>query len=401
MDYDFITTCNWTATGTYTLRAYRGSYTDVVTSYSLFYRKKGTTPWTETTNGEVVISSTGEWEIGNDWNKDANNNVLSHHYNETSYINSCTSITYDETALGTTVGAYFLYGLFDSCYNLSTIGADALLPVGLTTVGTQFLTYTFRYISITSLPDNFNIPPLITTIDTYFLSRTFYSCDLTSLPDDFQIPTGIAGDVNGNFLYSTFGWCQDLTSLPDDFQIPTGITDAGTNFLEDLFYRCSSLTSLPISFQLPTGITVAGRDFLEGTFHSCSNLTAMPVGFQIPTGIAGYVSSDFMKYTWAYCSKLETMPVGFDIPSGITGVGSDFMDYTWYNCTALKNDRYTEPITFEFTTGTNTFGGSCPITADDPVVGTKVTPVLIEVNRPSLSTITGVQTAQGINTITF
>jgi hypothetical protein len=29
MDYDFITTCNWTATGTYTLQAYRGSNTNV------------------------------------------------------------------------------------------------------------------------------------------------------------------------------------------------------------------------------------------------------------------------------------------------------------------------------------------------------------------------------------
>ena len=48
MDYDFITTCNWTATGTYTLRAYRGSSTNVVTTHyaSIFYRKKGTSTWT-------------------------------------------------------------------------------------------------------------------------------------------------------------------------------------------------------------------------------------------------------------------------------------------------------------------------------------------------------------------
>ena len=55
-DYDFITTCNWTSTGTFTLRAYRGSTTDVVTSYSLFYRKVGDETWTETTNGQVGIS---------------------------------------------------------------------------------------------------------------------------------------------------------------------------------------------------------------------------------------------------------------------------------------------------------------------------------------------------------
>jgi hypothetical protein len=40
MDYDFITTCNWTATGTYTLRAYRGSSTNVASSYTIYYRKK-------------------------------------------------------------------------------------------------------------------------------------------------------------------------------------------------------------------------------------------------------------------------------------------------------------------------------------------------------------------------
>jgi len=62
--------------------------------------------------------------------------------------------------------------------------------------------------------------------------------------------------------------------------------------------------------------------------------------------------------------------------------------YTWNNCTALDNDGDTEPITFEFTTGSATFGGTCPIVADSPIVGTKETPVEVEVNRPSGTDVT-------------
>ena len=68
MDYDFITTCNWTSTGTYALRAYRGSSTNVASSYTIYYRKKGTSTWSSTTNGQISITSTGEWEVANDWN---------------------------------------------------------------------------------------------------------------------------------------------------------------------------------------------------------------------------------------------------------------------------------------------------------------------------------------------
>ena len=58
MDYDFITTCNWTATGTYTLHAYRGSSTDVVTTHyaSIHYRKKGAATWeTLNSSGQMLL----------------------------------------------------------------------------------------------------------------------------------------------------------------------------------------------------------------------------------------------------------------------------------------------------------------------------------------------------------
>ena len=57
MDYDFITTCNWTATGTYTLQAYRGSNTNVASSYTIYYRKKGFNLEFNLTNGQMVITS--------------------------------------------------------------------------------------------------------------------------------------------------------------------------------------------------------------------------------------------------------------------------------------------------------------------------------------------------------
>jgi len=140
MDYDFITTCNWTSTGTFTLRAYRGSSTDIVTSVSLFYRKKGDANWIETTNGEVVIASTGEWEIANDWNK-SGNDCLTHSYYGITAINSCTVVYFDEVSLGTTVGSYFLYACWRGCTNLTSMPSEFNIPSGITTVGSYFLAY--------------------------------------------------------------------------------------------------------------------------------------------------------------------------------------------------------------------------------------------------------------------
>ena len=94
-DYDFITTCNWTSTGTFTLRAHRGSTENVVSSYTLYYRKKGTSTWSSTTNGQIVISSTGEWEVANDWNR-SGSNVLTHSYFEITAIDEVTDVYFNE-----------------------------------------------------------------------------------------------------------------------------------------------------------------------------------------------------------------------------------------------------------------------------------------------------------------
>ena len=261
MDYDFITTCNWTSTGTYTMRAYLGSNLNVVTSYSLFYRKKGDLTWIETTNGQVVISSTGEWEIGNDWNK-VGDNVLTHSYLSITDIDSCTDVYFNETTLGTTIGDYFLYVAWASCTNLS---------------------------------------------------------------------------------------------------------------------------SMPTGFNLPTGITTVGDYFLLSTWNGCSNLSSMPSGFNLPTGLTTF-GAFFLANTWDSCTNLTSMPTGFNLPTGITTAGFLFLNSTWNNCTLLSDDDYTEPITIEFTTGYRTFGGTTPITTTDPIVGTKETPVLIQVNRQATRT---------------
>ena len=140
MDHDFITTCNWTKTGTFTLRAFRGSDTNVVTSYKLFYRKKGDANWTETTNGQVNITSTGEWEIANDWNK-SGNDVLTHSYYGITAIDSCTTVYFNEAGLGTTIGNYFLFRCWYNCSSLTSMPSGFNLPTGITSVGSYFLSY--------------------------------------------------------------------------------------------------------------------------------------------------------------------------------------------------------------------------------------------------------------------
>ena len=138
-DYDFITTCNWTSTGTFTLQAFRGSFSNVVSSYTLYYRKKGTIPWSSTTNGRIVISSTGEWEVANDWNK-SGNDVLTHSYYGITAINQVTDVYFNESTLGTTVGNNFLVNCWRDCSSLtSVVGFN--LPSGITRVGNDFLGY--------------------------------------------------------------------------------------------------------------------------------------------------------------------------------------------------------------------------------------------------------------------
>ena len=211
-DYDFITTCNWTSTGTFTLLAYRGSNNNVVSSYTIYYRKKGTSTWSSTTNGQIVISSTGQWEVANNWNK-SGNNVLTHSYKGITAINQVTDVYFNESTLGTTIGNNFLYSCWRGCS------------------------------SLTSMPVGFNLPSSITSVGNYFLQ----SCWLG---------------------------CSSLTSMPVGFNLPSSITSVGSNFLEYCWIGCSSLTSMPVGFNLPSGITSVGSNFLNACWYDCSNLKA-------------------------------------------------------------------------------------------------------------------------------
>jgi len=198
-DYDFITCCNWTSTGTFTLRAYRGSSTDIASSVSLFYRKKGTSSWTETTNGQIVISSTGEWEVGNNWNK-SGNNVLTHSYYGITAINSCTSVYFNETTLGTNAGNYFLYSTWRGCSSLASMPAGFNLPSGITSTGSYFLNYTWSGCSsLASMPSGFNLPSAITTVGTNFLYYTW--CDCTNLKAD-KYTENITFEFNASYVFA-------------------------------------------------------------------------------------------------------------------------------------------------------------------------------------------------------
>ena len=181
MDYDFITTCNWTKTGTYTLSAYRGSDTNVVRTYrnSIFYRKKGTSTWTPlNSSGQMVVDSTGEWEVANNWNK-SGNDCLTHSYFNITAINSCTDVYFNETSLGATVGNYFLYSCWDGCAALTSMPAGFNIPTGITSVGDYFLYECWGgCTSLSSMPAGFNLPTGITTVGDDFLRYCWYDCKL-------------------------------------------------------------------------------------------------------------------------------------------------------------------------------------------------------------------------------
>lgn len=310
MDYDFITTCNWTATGTYKLSAYRGSGTNVVTTYyaSIFYRKKGTSTWTAlNSSGQMVVDSTGEWEVANDWNK-LGNDCLTHSYSGITAINKCTDVYFNETTLGETVGNYFLNYWFENCTNL------------------------------VSMPDGVTISDIMTSV----------------------------GD---NFLYFGFSGCSKLTTLGVGFNLPINLETVGKDFLRLCFNNCSKLTSMPSGFNLPTGITSVGNDFISQCWSNCTSLTSMPFGFNIPSGITD-LKSQFLYGTWRACTSLSSIPLGFMLPSGVTS-GTNVLTDTWYNCKALKADGYTENIYFKYA-AQNTFGGTCPISPDSPSAGSSV-----------------------------
>jgi hypothetical protein len=272
MDFDFITTCNWTATGTYTLRAYRGSFTNVASSYTIYYRKKGASTWNSTTNGKISITSTGEWEVANNWNKNGNN-CLTHSYYGITAINKCTDVYFNETSLGATIGNNFLYSCWQGCTSLS------------------------------SMPSGFNLPTGITTVGDDFLSNCWFGCtSLTSMPSGFNLPTGIT-TVGDYFLFSCWNSCTSLTSMPVGFNLPTGITTVGNNFLSNCWFGCTSLTSMPSGFNLPTGITSVGSYFLSYCWYNCKLLNA-----------DGYTENIYFKYA-ASNAFGGTCPITPDSPT--------------------------------------------------------------------------------------
>lgn len=175
-DHDFITTCNWTSTGTFTLSAFKGSQTNVVSSSTLYYRKKGTSTWSSTTNGQIVISSTGEWEVANDWNK-SGNNVLTHSYYGITAINQVTDVYFNESTLGTTIGDCFLIYCWRNCSSITSMPVGFNLPSGITSVGNSFLSQCwFNCSSLTLMPSGFNLPSGITSIGSNFLEYCWYNC---------------------------------------------------------------------------------------------------------------------------------------------------------------------------------------------------------------------------------
>jgi hypothetical protein len=277
MDYDFITTCNWTATGTYTLRAYRGSSTNVASSYTIYYRKKGTSTWSSTTNGQISITSTGEWEVANNWNK-SGNNCLTHSYWGITAINKCTDVYFNETTLGSNVGNYFLYSCWFYCTSLS------------------------------SMPAGFNLPTGITSVGNNFLHSCWNNCtSLTSMPVGFNIPNGIT-TVGSSFLYGCWLGCSSLTSMPSGFNLPTGITSVGNYFLQACWRNCTSLSSMPSGFNLPTGITSVGVGFLDWCWYNCASLKA-----------DGYTEDIYFKYA-ATDAFGGTCPITPDSPAGGSSV---------------------------------------------------------------------------------
>jgi hypothetical protein len=64
------------------------------------------------------LTSTGEWEVANDWNK-SGNDCLTHSYYGITAINKCTDVYFNEASLGTTVELFSLLLLDVAHLNLN------------------------------------------------------------------------------------------------------------------------------------------------------------------------------------------------------------------------------------------------------------------------------------------
>lgn len=336
MDHDFITTCNWTQTGTFTLQAFRGSNTNVVTSYKLFYRKKGDANWTETTNGQVNITSTGEWEIANDWNK-SGNDVLTHSYYGITAIDRCTNVYFNEAGLGTTIGNCFLIFCWRNCSSLTSMPFGFNLPTGITSVGSDFLTNCWEgCTSLTSMPSGFNLPSGLTSVGSNFLYGCWYNC--TNLKQD-AYTEDIVFEFNSNY---TFGGTCPIT--------PDSITGASKE----------SPVKVAVNRQLQAKTTLA----LQSTFLAVATPTLVsptdegtgtsPVTFvwKIPTGannrpVHAHIQIDKTSDDFGDLEKdlYSYKDAGFEYYNGT--------DWVAYPITGVTSDYYGNQarITLNLTTG--------------------------------------------------
>ena len=380
MDYDFITTVNFTSTGITNLGAYRGSETSIHASVSLFYRKLGDPTWIETTDGTMNVTSAGEWQIANDFNK-VGNDCLTHSLEAVLGFDEITDFYMDETVLTTTVGNYFLYNYCHGSSFLVTIGASVSLPQNLLVVGDWFCANIFRdclrlpaipstfqfpqnlttvgdYFLLYALADNyslqdlgtFQIAPGITSVGSFFLGSMLWETDnLQTMPAGFNIPTGIVGTDMEGFLSRTWDGCTDLRSLPAGFTMPQGITGAtGDHFMDRTFAGFRWMTLFPAGFNLPQNITgVVGEYFLFSGFSDHQVLQRLPVDFNLPQGITGGGYNSFVS-TFASCDALKTLPVGFQIPPGLTDLTLAAPASGMFASTGLTDVSNTEPLNFRY-----------------------------------------------------
>ena len=263
--------------------------------------------WTLYSNGDLVISGTGEMYDGN---------VNVAYENEKKVVNVI--IEYGVTSIGdrafddfdeivsvtipdsvTTIGEH----AFDACGNLTNV----TIPGSVTTIGSHAFNCCFSFTEII-------IPEGVTTIDEY----AFASClgvetltiadTVTSIGDyafaELVLITNatIPGSVT-NIGQGVFAYCESLESitLPEDFtSIPFGMLGA------------CGFTDIII----PDSVTSIG-DF---AFTECVLLTNVI----IPDSVTSIGESAF-----AYCESLESITIG----SGVTSVG----DYIFEECASLTD----------------------------------------------------------------
>ena len=154
-------------------------------------------------------------------------------------------------------GLTSLYGAFNGCSNLITVGD---IPQGVTNMNTTFSSCT----KLTTAPV---LPSSVTD-----MGGTFRSCvSLTTTP---IVPEGVTN------LRETFNGCSSLVTAP---AIPSSVTN-----LFQTFNGCTKLTTAPI---IPEGVTS-----LYATFIYCSSLTTTPV---LPSSVTD------LTMTFLGCSSID------------------------------------------------------------------------------------------------